>query len=159
MAAQLRETFETNVFGVVTVTSAFVSLLRAAVGGRVINVSSPLGSLGLRSDFDSDVAGNPLLAYGASKAALNAVTLMTRALRADRVAVNAVDPGYVGTNLNGHNGILTTEQGAEVAVKLALCGPDGPTGLFVGGEDRGRPDVAASRVEWHPGLGEALVPW
>ncbi len=130
---QVRRTFETNVFGVVAVTSACLPLLRRAAVGRVVNLSSPLGSLSLHADPQSMVANAGMLAYASSKAAVNALTLMyANAVRGDMILVNAVNPGFVATDMNGHQGVLTAEQGAEAPVRLALLGPDGPTGTFQG---------------------------
>ncbi|MFC4855709.1 SDR family NAD(P)-dependent oxidoreductase [Actinophytocola glycyrrhizae] len=143
-AALMREAFEVNVFGVVTVTRACVPLLRRAQAGRIVNLSSPLGSLTLLSDFDSPIAEPQLLAYSSSKAALNALTLVyARALAPIRV--NAVNPGLIATDLNGFppgEGVGTVAQGAEVPVRLALG--DGGTGGFHG------EDVSSvgGRVPW-----------
>jgi NAD(P)-dependent dehydrogenase (short-subunit alcohol dehydrogenase family) len=134
-AEQTRRTFEVNVFGVVAVTRAFVPLLRRSAevrpGARIVNLSSPLGSLQLLSDPHSRIVEHALLAYSSSKSAVNALTLVyAHALRADGILVNAVSPGYVATDLNGHRGLLSVEQGAEAPLRLALLGPDGPTGTF-----------------------------
>ncbi|SPL95963.1 short-chain dehydrogenase/reductase SDR [[Actinomadura] parvosata subsp. kistnae] len=150
----VRRTYEVNVLGAVAVTQAFVPLLRRARPGRVVNVSSPLGSLSLLSDFGSLVAQRSHLAYGSSKAALNAVTLLfAKALAGDGILVNAANPGLVATDLNGGNGGLSVEEGAEVPVRLALLGEDGFTGRFVGDWRRGTP---ADRPEASP---DALVAW
>jgi len=141
---QVRRTYEVNVFGVVTVTHAFLPLLRRSAAARVVNLSSPLGSLTLLSDPDSPVAGHGMLAYGSSKAALNAVTVLyANALRKDGILVNAVNPGFVATDLNGHRGHLTVAEGAEAPVRMALLGPDGPTGTFTG-----LADGAAQELPW-----------
>lgn len=143
-AAELRTTFEVNVFGVVTVTRACVPLLRQSPAGRIVNMSSPLGSLTLLADFDSLVAQRGLAAYSSSKAALNALTLSyARALAPIRV--NAVNPGLIATDLNGFtpgDGVGTVEQGAEVPVRLALG--DGGTGGFYGADRHS----ANGRVPW-----------
>jgi NAD(P)-dependent dehydrogenase (short-subunit alcohol dehydrogenase family) len=143
-AALLRATYEVNVFGVVTVTKACVPLLRQSPAGRIVNMSSPLGSLTLLADFDSGAAQRQLLAYSSSKAALNALTLSyARALAPIRV--NSVNPGLIATDLNGFTpgeGVGTVEQGAEVPVRLALG--DGGTGGFYG-EGRYSTD---GRVPW-----------
>jgi NAD(P)-dependent dehydrogenase (short-subunit alcohol dehydrogenase family) len=118
---QLRRTYEVNVFGVVAVTLAFLPLLRRSAKPRIVNVSSPLGSLTLLSDPDSMIAQHALLGYSSSKSALNSLTLLyANALRPEGIAVNAVSPGYVATDLNGHRGVLTVEQGAQAPVRLAL---------------------------------------
>jgi NAD(P)-dependent dehydrogenase (short-subunit alcohol dehydrogenase family) len=137
-ADELRRAFEVNVFGVVTVTRAAVPLLRR--GSRIVNVSSPLGSLTLMSDPESLVSTRHLLAYNSSKAALNALTVLyANVLRQKGVLVNAVNPGLVGTDLNGfepgRDGVRTPERGAELPVRVALLGSDGPTGWFFGDDD------------------------
>ena len=133
-ADEVRRTYEVNVFGVVTVTRAAIPRLRP--GARVVNMSSPLGSLALMSDPDSPEHFHRLLAYNSSKAALNALTIMyANLLRPKGILVNAVSPGLVGTDLNGYrpgaNGVRTVEEGAQVPVRAALFGPDGPTGRFL----------------------------
>ena len=127
---EIRSVFETNVFGVIAVTQAMLPLLREAPAGRVVNVSSSGGSLTLNSD-----PTNPHRAmfgtYSASKAAANAVTVAFAAdLEADGIKVNAACPGFTGTDLNFFRGTRTVEQGAREPVRLALIGPDGPTGTF-----------------------------
>ncbi|HEX6683495.1 MAG TPA: SDR family oxidoreductase [Candidatus Limnocylindrales bacterium] len=135
-ADHLRRTYEVNVFGMVAVTRAFLPLLRRSSCARVVNLSSPLGSLGLLSDPDSMVAQHALLAYSSSKSAVNSLTLLyARALKSDGILVNAANPGYVATDLNDHRGVLTVEQGAHAPTLLALLGPDGPSGTFQGLED------------------------
>jgi NAD(P)-dependent dehydrogenase (short-subunit alcohol dehydrogenase family) len=143
-AAELRATFEVNVFGVVTVTRACVPLLRQSPAGRIVNLSSPLGSLTLLADFDSHVARRGLAAYSSSKAALNALTLSYAKALAP-VRVNAVNPGLIATDLNGFtpgDGVGTVEEGAEGPGRLALG--EGGTGGFYG-EDR---HSAGGRVPW-----------
>lgn len=129
----VRAVFETNVFGVITVTNAMLPLLRRSPAARVVNVSSGVGSLTITSDSDGPMAG--LLtsaAYAPSKTALNALTVQyAMELRKDGILVNAADPGYVDTD-NNHSGYLTTAQGASVVVRLATFGADGPTAGFFG---------------------------
>jgi NAD(P)-dependent dehydrogenase (short-subunit alcohol dehydrogenase family) len=132
-AATLRETYEVNVFGVVNVTNALLPLLRKAPapGARIVNVSSGLGSLTFTADGSHVYGQNPLLAYNSSKSALNAVTVAYAAeLRATGITVNAADPGYCATDLNGHSGPRTPVQGATAAVRLATLPAGGPTGGF-----------------------------
>jgi NAD(P)-dependent dehydrogenase (short-subunit alcohol dehydrogenase family) len=127
----LRQTFETNVHGVVAVTNAALPALRRADAGRIVNVSSGLGSLAFTTDTSHVYAQNPLLAYNASKSALNAVTVSyANELRGTAIKVNAADPGYCATDLNGHSGPRTPEQGATAAVRLATLPAGGPTGGF-----------------------------
>jgi NAD(P)-dependent dehydrogenase (short-subunit alcohol dehydrogenase family) len=136
-ATQVREAFEVNVFGVVAVTHAFVPLLRRSPNGRIVNMSSGLGSLNLLSELDGRLTTQGLLAYSSSKAALDAMTLIyASALRADGIKVNAATPGLVPTDLNSSasvpRGDRTTADGAVVPVLLATLPADGPTGVFRG---------------------------
>jgi NAD(P)-dependent dehydrogenase (short-subunit alcohol dehydrogenase family) len=127
----LERTFATNVYGVVTVTNALLPLLRRAPAGRIVNMSSGLGSLGITSDPQGPYAEAPLLAYNSSKSALNAVTVSyANELRDTPIKVNAADPGYCATDMNGHSGPRTPEQGAIAAVRLATLPADGPTAGF-----------------------------
>lgn len=131
--ARLRETYETNVFGIVAVTNAMLPMLRKSPAGYVANVSSSLGSIASLSDPNSQIWQYAnLLAYNSSKAALNAITLIyANTLRADGITVNAVDPGYVATDLNNHAGHLTAEQ-AGMAIARHVTQPDtGLTGAFL----------------------------
>ncbi|UNO43010.1 SDR family oxidoreductase [Streptomyces sp. MST-110588] len=136
-ADHMRAAFEVNVFGTVAVTQACIPLLRRSPAGRVVNMSSPLGSLTLLSDRDHPVSTRGLLPYSSSKAALNAITLVyANALREAGIRVNAANPGLVATDLNSDSpfsrGTQTPEEGAEVPVRLALMDKDGPTGAFRG---------------------------
>jgi NAD(P)-dependent dehydrogenase (short-subunit alcohol dehydrogenase family) len=125
-AAMLAHLFETNVVGVVRVTHEFLPLLRRSAAPVIVNVSSGLGSLAYASSPDYPYPG---VEYPASKAAVNMMTVQyAKALPAMRV--NAVDPGYTNTDLNGRTGTQTVEQGAEVIVRMAQAGPDGPTGGY-----------------------------
>lgn len=129
--AMLERTFTTNVFAVVAVTNALLPLIGRAAAGRIVNLSSELGSLSLTADPAGRFAAFPLLAYNASKSALNAVTVAyANELRGTRILVNAADPGYCATDLNGHAGPRTPAQGAIAAVRLALLPDDGPTAGF-----------------------------
>ncbi|MFD7660547.1 SDR family NAD(P)-dependent oxidoreductase [Actinosynnema sp. NPDC059797] len=130
----LREVFETNVFGVVAVTNAMLPLLLRSPAPRIVNVSSGVGSLTALSDPGHELAALPAgVAYPPSKTALNAVTVQyAKELAGRGVLVNAVDPGYCATDLNGHRGHRTAARGAAVAVRLATLGPDGTTGGFHG---------------------------
>ncbi|MEU5901977.1 MULTISPECIES: SDR family oxidoreductase [Streptomyces] len=128
-AGDLREVYETNVFGVVTVTNAMLPLLRRSPAGRIVNMSSHLGSLALNADPASPMAHVNMLAYQSSKTALNALTLAyAKELRDTPIKVNAAHPGVVATDINGHRGQRTPAQGAVIAVRLALLDADGPTG-------------------------------
>jgi NAD(P)-dependent dehydrogenase (short-subunit alcohol dehydrogenase family) len=128
---ELRAVFETNVFGVVAVTQAMLPLLREAPAARIVNVSSGAGSLTRNSDpaFPYRSIFGPV--YPASKTALNAMTLaMAIELETTGIKVNAACPGFAKTNLNNYAGTQTVEEGAREPVRLALIGPDGPTGTF-----------------------------
>jgi NAD(P)-dependent dehydrogenase (short-subunit alcohol dehydrogenase family) len=128
---------DTNVFGVLSVYQAMLPLLRATPGARIVNVSSGVGSLTATS-----AAAYPYRAifgpvYPASKTALNALTVaMALELEPEGIKVNAVSPGYTKTNLNGYSGTQTAEEGAREAVRVALLGPDGPTGRFTRWENQ-----------------------
>jgi NAD(P)-dependent dehydrogenase (short-subunit alcohol dehydrogenase family) len=127
----VRRTFETNLFGVIAVTKAMLPLLRRAPAARIVNVSSGLGSLALCTTPGHQYYQYPMLAYNSSKTALNAVTVAyANELRDTGIKVNAADPGYCATDLNGYSGYRTAEQGANAAVWLATLDADGPTGQF-----------------------------
>jgi NAD(P)-dependent dehydrogenase (short-subunit alcohol dehydrogenase family) len=128
---EVRAVWETNVFGVLAVYQAMLPLLREAPAARIVNVSSGVGSLTLNSDpaFPYRSIFGPV--YPASKTALNAMTLaMAIELEPAGIKVNAVSPGYTKTNLNNYTGTETVREGAAEAVRVALLGPDGPTGTF-----------------------------
>lgn len=134
---EVREVFETNVFGVIAVTQAFLPLLREAPLGRIVNVSSRLGSLSSITSPDFPQPGVGGIAYAPSKSALNAVTVaFAQELASTRIKVNAVCPGYTATDLNGHSGPRTVQQAAREPVRLATVGADGPTGSY--SDDAGR---------------------
>jgi NAD(P)-dependent dehydrogenase (short-subunit alcohol dehydrogenase family) len=127
----LRRTYETNVFGVVRVTQALLPLLRRSDAGRIVNLSSSLGSLARNSDPSWPFASVKLLAYNSSKSALNAITVqLAWELRDTPIKVNAADPGYVATGMNRHQGVRSVEQGAATPVRLATLPADGPSGGF-----------------------------
>jgi NAD(P)-dependent dehydrogenase (short-subunit alcohol dehydrogenase family) len=128
---EVRAVWETNVFGVLAVTQAMLPLLREAPAARIVNVSSGVGSLTRNSDpaYAHRSIFGP--GYAASKTALNAITLaMAIELESTGIKVNAACPGYTKTNLNNYSGTRTVEEGAREPVRLALLGPDGPTGTF-----------------------------
>ncbi len=128
---EVRAVWETNVFGVLAVYQAMLPLLRETPAARIVNVSSGVGSLTMNSDpaFRYRSLFGPV--YPASKTALNAMTLaMAIELEPAGIKVNAVSPGYTKTNLNNYAGTETVEEGAAEAVRVALLGPDGPTGTF-----------------------------
>jgi NAD(P)-dependent dehydrogenase (short-subunit alcohol dehydrogenase family) len=127
----VRRIFDTNFFGTVAVTQVMLPLLRRADGARIVNLSSGLGSLTLHSDPAWEFAYVKRLGYNASKAALNMFTVHLAAeLHDTSIKVNSADPGFTATDLNGHRGYQTVEQGAAEAIRLALLPADGPTGGF-----------------------------
>jgi NAD(P)-dependent dehydrogenase (short-subunit alcohol dehydrogenase family) len=130
----VRGVFETNVLGVITVTNAMLPLLRRSAAPRIVNVSSEVGSITMESDPASPLwQMPPSVAYPASKAALNMVTVMyARELRDTPAKVNAANPGYCATDLNSRSGFRTPGQGASVSVHLATLPDDGPTGTLWG---------------------------
>jgi NAD(P)-dependent dehydrogenase (short-subunit alcohol dehydrogenase family) len=131
----LRRTYETNVFGVVRTTQAMLPLLRRSDAGRIVNLSSGLGSLTQNSDPSWEFASVKYLAYNSSKTAVNAITVQfAYELRDTPIKVNAADPGYVATDMNRNQGVRSVEQGAATPVRLALLPPDGPTGGYFNDE-------------------------
>ena len=127
----VRAVFETNVFGVIAVTQAMLPLLRRAPAGRIVNVSSRIGSLSAITDPAFPLPGVGGVAYGPSKTALNAVTIaFAQELEGTSIKVNLACPGHTATDLNGHSGPRTVAEAAREPVRLALLGPDGPTGTF-----------------------------
>jgi NAD(P)-dependent dehydrogenase (short-subunit alcohol dehydrogenase family) len=130
-----RTTFETNLFGLVAVTRAFLPLLRRSPAGRIVNVSSILGSTTLHARPGSPVYDMKVPAYSASKAAVNAWTVhLAWELKDTPVRVNAIHPGYVRTDMNRidgeQHGELAPADGARTSVQLALAGDDAPNGGF-----------------------------
>jgi NAD(P)-dependent dehydrogenase (short-subunit alcohol dehydrogenase family) len=127
----MRAVYEVNVFGPVRVTQAFVPFLRRTGQGRIVMMSSSLGSIGEQLDMTSGTYGVNLLGYNSSKSALNMITVsFAKDLAAHGIKVNAANPGYVATDLNGNQGYRSVEQGATIAVHLATLGPMGPTGGY-----------------------------
>ena len=131
----VRAVFETNFFGVIMVTEALLPLLRRSPAARIVNVSSGTGSLHHMTDpahYMSKLPGRA--AYPVSKTALNALTVQyAKALAPDRIPVNAVAPGACATDFTKglpYRLTRTAAEGAEIAVRLATIGPDGPTGGF-----------------------------
>lgn len=136
----VRQVWDTNVFGVLTVFQAFVGLLRATPGARVVNISSGVGSMTLNSNPDFPL--RPLFdaSYAASKAALNALTLaMAIELEPEGIKVHAVSPGFTKTRLTAFTGTDTVEQGAAEAVRVAINSASIPTGSFTHGTEGSLP--------------------
>ncbi|MFI6208352.1 SDR family NAD(P)-dependent oxidoreductase [Streptomyces sp. NPDC051041] len=125
-ADQIRHVYETNVFGLVRVTHAFLPLLRKATAPSVVNVTSGLGSFTLTHDPKRVESQYPLAAYGSSKSAVTMLTMQYARTIPD-VRFNAVDPGQTATEFTGHIG-HSVEEGAEAAVRIATLGSDTPTG-------------------------------
>lgn len=125
----LREVFETNVFGPIRVTSAFLPLLRLSEHPRIVMVSSGIGSIATITDPKWAGLLPPALGYPSTKAALNMLTVMY-ASELDGMKVNAVDPGYTATDLNGHSGFQTVTEGTDAIVAMATVDRDGPSGGF-----------------------------
>ena len=127
----VRTVYETNVFGPIRVTQAFLPLLKAAGHANIVMVSSGLGSLGWLSDPANPFYGVNILGYNSSKSALNAVALcFAKEFASLGIKVNVADPGYTATDFNGHSGYRTVEQAASGIVWLAGLGDTGPTGGF-----------------------------
>jgi NAD(P)-dependent dehydrogenase (short-subunit alcohol dehydrogenase family) len=125
----LQFVYETNVLGPIRVLRAFRPLLERSGAPVVVNVSSGMGSMTITSDPARVESTIIALAYPSSKAALNMLTTqLAKAYPAMRI--NAVDPGYTATDFNNHSGPQTVEEGAEIIVRMASIGPDGPTGTY-----------------------------
>jgi NAD(P)-dependent dehydrogenase (short-subunit alcohol dehydrogenase family) len=128
--ATWRKTFDTNLFAVIAVTQAFLPLLHKSAGGRIVNVSSILGSITLHSDPSSGIYNYKVPAYDGSKSAVNAWTVhLAYELRDTPIKVNSIHPGSVKTDMNSY-GDIEVADGAKSSVELALIGADGPTGSF-----------------------------
>ena len=127
----VRAMLEVNALGPLRVTQAMLPLLRKAAAARIVMMSSGLGSTADTADMTSLISNVGAAGYSASKAALNMLTVkLAKALLADGIKVNAADPGYTATDLNGHTGSRNVEEAAAIAVTLATLGPMGPTGGF-----------------------------
>lgn len=138
-----KQVFETNFFGVIETTQAFIDLMKQAAEPRIVNVTSGLGSLTLQNDPAWKYYQVKAACYVPSKAALNAYTIMlAHNLRDSAFKVNAVDPGYTATDFNNHSGSGTVEDAAVRVVKAAMLSQDGPTGQFF--SDDNAPDTGIS---------------
>lgn len=130
---QWRETFETNVFNLVSLTQKLLPLVKKSDAGRIVNLTSILGSLALHSDPNSPIAGSSSsgVAYNASKAALNMFTVnLANELKDTPIKVNAAHPGWVKTDMGGQEAPLEIPDGAKTSVILATLPNDGPTGGY-----------------------------
>lgn len=128
---EIRAVWETNVFGALAVYQAMLPVLRESSDARIVNVSSGVGSLTSNADPSHPFHASYGPVYPASKTALNAMTLaMMIELESTGIKVNLVSPGFTKTNLNGYEGTESVEDGSREVVRVALLGPDGPTGTF-----------------------------
>lgn len=125
----LRRTFDVNFFGLVELTQKLLPLIRKSESGRIVNVSSIMGSLAVHSR-EGRMSYKPF-AYDVSKTSVNAFTIhLAAALSGTSIKVNSAHPGWVRTDMGGPHAPLTPAEGAKTAVRLATLGPDGPTGKF-----------------------------
>ncbi|SEV87405.1 SDR family oxidoreductase [Luteibacter sp. 329MFSha] len=131
----VKRVFDTNYFGTVAATQALLPLVKKSAAGRVINVSSRLGSITYNADPAWEFAAVKLLGYNASKAALNMFSvILADEVRNDGITVHVACPGYTATDLNGNSGPQTLEEGAEEIVRLASTANPAPTASFTGRE-------------------------
>lgn len=129
-ADAIKAIFETNVFGVLQVTQAFLPLVRKSPSGRIVVISSGMGSLSRLSDPADSINRFGTWGYSASKAALNVLTVsLANELRDTPITVNAINPGFVATDINDNKGVLTVAQGVRRAIELATMASP-PTGGF-----------------------------
>jgi NAD(P)-dependent dehydrogenase (short-subunit alcohol dehydrogenase family) len=127
-----RKTFETNLFGLVATTQALLPLLRKSAAGRIVNLSSILGSITLHTTPGSPIYDSKITAYDVSKTAVNAWTVhLAWELKGTPIKVNAAHPGWVKTEMGGEGAQMEIEDGAKTSVELATLGPDGPNGEYL----------------------------
>lgn len=127
----VRKLYDVNFFGAWTVAQAFLPLVQMAEAGRIVNLSSSVGSLATLVSPGSYLTDLPLSAYASSKTALNALTAwLAVELKGTAIKVNSVCPGYNATDLNNHTGTQHPAQGAQVVVRAATLAADGPSGAF-----------------------------
>jgi NAD(P)-dependent dehydrogenase (short-subunit alcohol dehydrogenase family) len=127
-----RKTFDTNLFGLIAVTQAFLPLLAKSAAGRIVNLSSILASLALHSDPASPIYDFKVPAYNVSKTAVNAWTVqLAYELRHTKIKVNAAHPGHVKTELGGAAAPMEIVDGAKTSVALALIDAKGPNGAYI----------------------------
>lgn len=127
----LHQVFETNFFSQVALTKVLLPLIKKSPAGRIVNMSSILGSLTLQATPGSPIYDAKSFAYDASKTALNAFTVhLAYELRNTKVKVNSAHPGWVRTELGGPKAPMGVEEGAKTAVELATLPEDGPTGGY-----------------------------
>ncbi len=131
-AEVLHETFDTNFFGAVQLTQTLLPLIRKAPAGRIVNLSSILGSLALHADPNSPIYNAKAFAYDASKAALNSFTIhLAHELRDTKIKVNSAHPGWVKTDMGTDAAPMEIPDGAKTSVALATLPEDGPTGAYI----------------------------
>lgn len=129
--ALLRKVFETNFFAVVALTEKLLPLIRKSPAGRIVNLSSILGSLTLQADPNSPIYHAKSFAYDASKTALNAFTVhLAYELRDTKIKVNSAHPGWVKTDMGGPEAPMELSEGAKTSAALATLPEDGPTGGY-----------------------------
>lgn len=127
----LRSTYEANFFGPFALTQKLIPLLKKSDAGRIVNLSSILGSLGLHADATSPIYEMKHFAYDSSKTALNALTInLAYELRNTKIKINSAHPGWVKTDMGGEAAPMEITDGAKTSVRLALLPEDGPTGGF-----------------------------
>lgn len=127
----LHRVFETNFFAVVALTQTLLPLIRKAPAGRIVNLSSILGSLTLHADPNSDIYSAKSFAYDASKTALNAFTVhLAHALKGTPIKVNSAHPGWVKSDMGGPSAPMELAEGGRTSIQLATLPDDGPTGGF-----------------------------
>ena len=130
-AEMLRKTFDTNFFAVVALTQALLPLIRKSEAGRIVNLSSILGSLTLHATNGSPIYDAKTFAYDASKAALNSFTIhLAHELAGTKIKVNSAHPGWVKTDMGGEGAQLEIEEGGKTSVELATLPENGPTGGY-----------------------------
>ena len=128
---EMRAVWDTNVFGVLAVYQAMLPLLREATAARIVNVSSGVGSLAMMGDPANPHHSSFGPIYPASKTALNAISVaMMVELEGSPIKVNLVSPAFTNTNLHGHEGGESPEDGSREVVRVALLDPDAPGGTF-----------------------------
>jgi NAD(P)-dependent dehydrogenase (short-subunit alcohol dehydrogenase family) len=128
---ELRATFETNFFSLIALTQVLLPLIRKAPAGRIVNLSSILGSLTLHADPASPIYNAKAFAYDASKTALNAFTVhLAQALRGTKIKVNSAHPGWVKTDMGGAAAPLELSEGGKTSTRLATLSDNGPTGGY-----------------------------
>ncbi len=130
-ADEYLKVYDTNVFGVVRVTQAFIDLLKKSTEPRIVNVSTAMASLTLAADIDGDNYPKRFVVYQSSKSALNMYNVnLAYELKGTAFKVNAVCPGYTQTDFTGHQGTSTPEQAGQRIAKYALIDQNGPTGKY-----------------------------